>query len=94
MNARERKIAQIMAAKGPGGATPIGTMLKRRILDPFVYKAINTGSGQFERPLLISILTDGEPSCEENDDDKAFEKAILQCTEELRRKGYPEHGMI
>lgn len=92
VNAKEKKVEQTMLSKGPGGGTPIGTVLKQKILNPFVYKVINSSSGQFQRPLLISILTDGGPSGEENDDNKAFEKAIFQCTEELRKKGYPEHG--
>jgi hypothetical protein len=94
VNAKEKKVEQTMLSKGPGGGTPIGTVLKQKILNPFVYKVINSSSGQFQRPLLISILTDGGPSGEENDDNKAFEKAIFQCTEELRKKGYPEHGKL
>ena len=89
-NAREQVVLQTMEAQdGSGGGTPVGTELKKKILNPFVYDVIN-GGGQFQRPLLISILTDGEPTWE---DKETLENAIFECTDELRKRGYPEYGM-
>lgn len=52
-NAREQAVLQNMQAQAKGGSgTPIGTMLKQKILKPYVYDVIN-GSGQFQRPLLV-----------------------------------------
>lgn len=40
--------------------TPLGTNLKAAVLEEFVYKPIK--ESRFERPVLISIITDGEVS--------------------------------
>ncbi|GAP84999.1 putative ankyrin repeat protein [Rosellinia necatrix] len=68
----------------PGGGTAIGTNLKSKILEPLVYSRLNQGG--IKRPFLISIITDGEPS-EENE--SALADAILECGRKLEAAGLP-----
>jgi hypothetical protein len=41
------------------GTTPLGTMLDRKIIQPFVIAQVNTGMA---KPILTIAITDGEPS--------------------------------
>lgn len=75
--------AQLAISTARSG-TAIGTDLREQILDPLVYN-VNT----MERPLLVSIITDGVPSFE---DKNRFRNEILDCRRYLRRKGLPERG--
>ncbi|KAL8366648.1 hypothetical protein RB595_010488 [Gaeumannomyces hyphopodioides] len=68
----------------PRGDTPIGTTLRERILEPLVLQPL--AEGRFKRPLLVSILTDGGPSRE---DPGKLASVILECGNELVKKGYP-----
>jgi len=40
------------------GPTELGTILEREVLQPYIYDIIDNGK-KFERPLLISVITDG-----------------------------------
>lgn len=71
----------------PGGDTRIGTSLKRKILEPLVYHKIETKS--LERPLLISIMTDGMP---EPEDKSTLVNSILECGDKLQAAGYPRES--
>ncbi|KAI0798931.1 hypothetical protein GGR55DRAFT_684464 [Xylaria sp. FL0064] len=66
------------------GDTPIGTNLKEKILDPMIYSKLKNGS--IERPLLISIITDGSPSHEEKD---TLANAIVERGNKLVDAGLP-----
>ena len=46
------------------GLTPIGTELRRKVLDQLVYSKL--GSKEGFRPIIISIITDGKVSCYSN----------------------------
>lgn len=91
-NEREAKIEERMKTHLPTSGTPIGTKLREKILDPFVYRVMRGPNKQFQRPLFITIITDGEPSREANNNKKALEEAVLECLAELKKNGYPEHG--
>ncbi|KAF2795304.1 hypothetical protein K505DRAFT_240148 [Melanomma pulvis-pyrius CBS 109.77] len=91
LNAREDKISEVMNKKKPSRGTPVGTKLKEKILEPFVYQVLKGADKKFQRPLLVTIITDGAPS---NEQDNTFENAILECIKELRRLGYPEHAVV
>lgn len=54
-------VLELMSWK-PGGNTEIGTYLRSKILEPLVYSKLEPKS--LERPLLISVITDGMPSGE------------------------------
>jgi len=77
-------IGQVLNSVYPKGDTAIGRTLEERILKPLVYNPL--AEGKLRRPLLVSILTDGGPSKE----DKALARVIIDCGNELARKGYPK----
>ena len=61
------------------GDTKIGTNLKDKILKPLIFDKLNSREG-LERPVLISILTDGEPNGENEDE---LKEAIVDCGKKL-----------
>ena len=66
------------------GGTKLGKGLEERILKPLVYEPLDAGT--LKRPLLISIITDGEPT---DDPVNRFQQAILLCKQKLAKKNYP-----
>lgn len=68
----------------PKGNTEIGRYLKSKILEPLVYSKL--GGVGLERPLLISIITDGVPSKESP---TALLEALVECGDKLQRAGLP-----
>ena len=68
----------------PNGNTAIGTFLKSKVLEPMVYSKLQPRS--LERPLLISVITDGMPSQEK---EEAFVEVIKECGVKLQQAGYP-----
>ena len=92
LNKRESEIEEYMKKVRSKRGTPIGTKLQDKILDPFVYSVLQGSNKQFQRPLFITIITDGLPEGEADDDQKALEKAVLKCIGKLKENGYPEYG--
>lgn len=72
----------------PDGLTPIGTELRKRILNPFVIDIIEQDK-PLQRPILVIILTDGFPS---DDDPNELRNAIIDCGKALLKKGYEPQG--
>lgn len=72
----------------PGGNTEIGTYLRSKILQPLVYSKIKDKT--LERPLLISIITDGMP---EPEDKSKLANAIVECGNALQSADYPRESM-
>ncbi|KAI1346929.1 hypothetical protein F5Y01DRAFT_261316 [Xylaria sp. FL0043] len=70
------------------GDTPIGTNLKNKILDPMIYSKLRNET--IERPLLISIITDGSPSNEARD---TLANAIVECGNKLVNAGLPRDSV-
>jgi hypothetical protein len=70
----------------PGGNTAIGTYLRSKVLEP-VYSKIRAKN--LERPLLISIITDGMPEPENKSE---LVNAILECGNILQYAGYPRES--
>lgn len=68
----------------PRGATPIGTQLRAKILQPLIYDVIDADK-KLERPYLIIITTDGCPTQEAED---TLRTVVLECAEKLSKKGY------
>ena len=73
----------------PDGVTMIGTSLKKKILEPFIYSVIEQGD-LLQRPYLILIVTDGATN---NEDPNTLKKAIIECGRRLTGRGYPQEGM-
>lgn len=69
------------------GNTDIGTYLKSKILEPLVYSKLESQS--LERPLLISVITDGMPKPEKKSE---FVNAIVECGNKLADANYPRES--
>ncbi|KAJ6155233.1 hypothetical protein N7470_005799 [Penicillium chermesinum] len=68
----------------PSGSTKLGTNLKGKILDEFLYKKLDAGE-DLEKPLLILTVTDGAPNEEDKDE---FRKQIEASFTYVASKGY------
>ncbi|TGJ81732.1 hypothetical protein E0Z10_g7027 [Xylaria hypoxylon] len=82
------------------GWTPIGTMLRKHVLDPLIYPDINANT--VKRPWLVLVTTDGYPTKEQamdgapagpkdenqNEDADRFRKEIRRLGKELEKKDY------
>lgn len=78
-------VLQMYNSVTPSNGTPLGTTLRKKILAPLVYSAIRSRPNhKLERPLLICIITDGNPT---DHSDSAFEDAIIECRRFLVREG-------
>ena len=85
-----REILQVMRGIKTSPGTNIGTNLREKILNPLVYEIINqpktnTNPIPFKRPLLVCIITDGEPIPE---DQNVLRDEIVTCKRKLEAKGY------
>ena len=67
------------------GSAMIGTMLNKKILEPFIYDPLDRGDS-LPRPFIIAIITHGFSDGEPVD---AFKNAILECGKRLTKRGYP-----
>ncbi|KAF5598150.1 ankyrin repeat [Fusarium pseudoanthophilum] len=74
----------------PGGGTNIGTNLKKKVLEPLVFKKLDQ-DGKLDRPFLVLTITDGEPSPEPVD---TFKKTIEDCGRRLEQKDYPQESTM
>ncbi|KAI0882479.1 uncharacterized protein GGS22DRAFT_195754 [Annulohypoxylon maeteangense] len=72
----------------PKGNTNIGTTLEERILEPLVYSRLEAKA--LERPLLITIITDGGPEPESKD---MLAKVIVECGDRLVQDGFPRDSV-
>ena len=72
----------------PKGTSSIGTNLEDKILKPLIYEKLNSSKG-LERPILISIITDGAPGPESKD---RLKKAIVDCGRQLNDAKYPRES--
>ncbi|BGP51556.1 hypothetical protein JCM10450v2_007502 [Rhodotorula kratochvilovae] len=64
-------------------ATPLGTSLRHKILEPLVYKKAKKHA--LRKPLLIVIITDGEPTSEPRDE---IVRAIKEAKQLLAKTPY------
>ncbi|RYP38837.1 hypothetical protein DL767_002399 [Monosporascus sp. MG133] len=88
-NLREEEIKENIQKVNPRGGTPIGTNLERKILKPLIYEPLEKEG--LQRPFLISIITDGWPSGE--DEDK-LKNVIRECKWKLDKAKYPKYTVL
>ena len=76
------------------GWTEIGTNLERKVLDEVVYNPLRNQT--FKRPVLISIITDGNPQGPRHTPETAdtLKNAILKCGMILKKHGYDPKGRV
>ncbi|KAI1204727.1 ankyrin [Annulohypoxylon truncatum] len=84
------KVFELISWQRENSHTKIGTYLKSKILEPLVYSKLESEDGGLERPLLISVVTDGMPTRESPSE---FVEAILECGNRLERAGYPRKSV-
>ncbi|KAH6630999.1 hypothetical protein B0J18DRAFT_364010 [Chaetomium sp. MPI-SDFR-AT-0129] len=77
-------LGRVFNQVSPRGDTSIGTTLKERILQPWVYTPLAAGS--LTRPLLVTIITDGGP---EPEPQNMLASVIEECGNRLAQNGYP-----
>lgn len=73
--------------KSNNSHTKIARSLKSKILEPLVYNKLEAEG--LEKPLLISVITDGIPNQEHESE---FAKAIFECGNKLQHAGYPRES--
>jgi hypothetical protein len=82
-------ISGIMEGVRFDGWTQIGTNLKKKVFDEIVYHQLD--SDTFKRPVLVSVITDGEPTGA-GENNNTFKDVILECGRRLKAKGYDPNG--
>ncbi|KAF9818439.1 hypothetical protein IEO21_02788 [Rhodonia placenta] len=73
----------------PSGGTRLGSVLRDRILEPYLYKILASPNKRLERPLLICTITDG---CPTNEEANTFKNEIVKCRDRLRESGFENPG--
>ncbi|RPB08727.1 hypothetical protein P167DRAFT_567690 [Morchella conica CCBAS932] len=71
------------------GSTPLGTKLKQKVIDPMIVAKL--AGKQLKKPIIVSIITDGEPNEEPVDQ---LEKSIKECKDALVKNGYKENHVL
>ncbi|KAF8542144.1 hypothetical protein BDD12DRAFT_729732, partial [Trichophaea hybrida] len=77
--------AEMVSKAGYTGVTKLGTILRKVILEPFVYQHLENNR-KLERPLLVTIITDGCPLGEDRDH---LKNVIIECKQKLADAEYP-----
>jgi hypothetical protein len=83
----EPQVEELVARVGFKGLTPMGTELRKKVLDPLVIGPAR--AGQLKKPVLVIAITDGQPAGE--DPNTVFE-SIKYAAAELERMKNPATG--
>jgi len=71
------------------GRTELGTQLKRKVLEPFLVDRLERQKRKLDKPILITIITDGKPEGEDRDE---LKHTILWCKQYMESMGYGTYG--
>ena len=66
------------------GLTPLGTELRSQVIDPMIIRKAR--SGELKKPVLVIIVTDGQPAGEQRD---TLKRTIQYCRDEMHRTRTP-----
>ncbi|KAJ3117782.1 hypothetical protein HDU96_005563 [Phlyctochytrium bullatum] len=77
-------IQSLIARVNFSGLTPLGTQLERKVLNPFVLDPAS--QRQLRKPVLVIVVTDGEPVGEPRD---TIKRVVLNTHARLRAMGLP-----
>ncbi|KAI0465558.1 hypothetical protein F4859DRAFT_507959 [Xylaria cf. heliscus] len=80
-------LSQVIRSLKWDGDTEIGTNLRRKILEPLVYRKL---PDNLKRPILVSIITDGMPWPEPR---STLVDAIVKCGDKLEAAGLPRESV-
>ncbi|KAI5777184.1 hypothetical protein EDC01DRAFT_429973 [Geopyxis carbonaria] len=78
-----------LAAVRPKGWTPIGTMLRTKVTEPHILAPARRGT--LQRPVLVVIITDGEPTEEHR---STLKREVLRTKRELAALGAGERAAV
>jgi hypothetical protein len=84
--ATEQQIEQIMRGVQFKGLTPMGTSLRKKVIDEIVLQ--KAASGQLKKPVLVIAITDGQPAGEPQN---AVFDTIRYAFDTLQQR-YPQYG--
>lgn len=84
--ASEAQIEQIMRGVQFKGLTPMGTSLRKKVIDEIVLQ--KAASGQLRKPVLVIAITDGQPAGEPQN---AVFDTIRYAFDTLQQR-YPQYG--
>ena len=84
----EQQVSQLISQIRFNGLTPMGEMLKEKILEPLVLSAAR--SGQLRKPVLVITVTDGQPAGREEHEGRKLFEVIRNASTELSRN--PRYG--
>ena len=70
----------------PKGNTRIGYNLDHKVLEPYVYRNLETG---LAAPYLVCVFTDGYP---QGEDPHLFSQAVQKCAQILKQNGHGDNG--
>jgi len=79
----EQQIDQLLQGHRFSGLTPMGTNLKKKVIDGIFTPALN--SGQMRKPLLVIAITDGQPAGEPP---TAVIDAVRDAVQQAQRSRY------
>ncbi|TGZ78170.1 hypothetical protein EX30DRAFT_163592 [Ascodesmis nigricans] len=85
-NLNADSIADSIEAVRPGGGTPIGTNLASKIVKPLIERIKQR---QLETPVVVTIITDGEPWGEDRD---TLKNTVKECKEALQKCKFGGEG--
>ncbi|KAF9411880.1 hypothetical protein BGZ76_005285 [Entomortierella beljakovae] len=74
--------AKVIRSMEKGGGTPLGRTLRNKIINP-----LKSSPGQIPKPVIVFIITDGEPTGEPRGE---LETAITEGAQFLVSLGYPK----
>ena len=86
----EQQIEQLVSNIQFRGLTPMGTSLKKKVLEPLV--VARARSGQLRKPVLVLTITDGQPAGEPQG--AVFEAVRYTITELSRLQNGPGQGAV
>lgn len=84
----EQQVHQLMQNVQFKGLTPMGTELRKKIIDPLVISKAR--AGQLRKPVLIITITDGQPGGEPH---KAVFDTVKYASQELSRTPLGQKGI-
>ncbi len=79
----EQQVNDLVSRVHFAGLTPIGTELKKKIVDPLLIQPAR--AGQLRKPVLVITITDGQPTGEANN---AVADTIIYASSEMARTRY------
>ncbi|KAF2767663.1 hypothetical protein EJ03DRAFT_144325 [Teratosphaeria nubilosa] len=79
----EQQVEQLLANKRYKGLTPLGTELRKQVIEPMLIPKLR--SGQLQKPLLIITITDGQPT----DGHQVLVETVQMAVNTARQAGPP-----